>query len=157
MTAFKALLSEFAEATGVAVDLTSDSVSLSADGTPVYVQHRADKDDIVIFTFPVGDSIPERPMMARALELSFNGSGTGGNFLGIRENAFVLSCVVPLEGLTAEAFAKRMLALCAASDDVGKSLMAALTEDVIAEIDRREKDEDLRSAGGGEDTMIFNG
>ena len=66
--------------------------------------------------------------MRRALELGANGDGTGGHFLGVKAGMFVLSAILPLEGLTAEAFGKRMLSLVAASRSVAQELALATAE-----------------------------
>ena len=53
-------------------------------------------------------------MLRRALELAANGGGTDGFFLGLKEGMFMLSAVLPLGGLSAEEFGRRLIALGAA-------------------------------------------
>ena len=71
-------------------------------------------------------------MQRRALELAANGAGTGGHFLGIKEGMFVLSAIVPLAGLSAEDFGKRLIALADVSHRVGEQLALAVGEAVTA-------------------------
>lgn len=71
---------------------------------------------------------PDGPMLRRALELAADGNGTGGHFLGIREGMFMLSAVLPLEGLSADDLGRRILMLAAASKRVADELSRASAE-----------------------------
>ena len=129
MTPFATLVAEFAEKTGVAPGkLDADSIDVVADDVVVSALYRPERGDCVIFTLPLEDAEPDGPMMRRALELAANGLGTGGHFLGIREGMFMLSAVLPLEGLDAEELGKRMLALAGASKEVADALARAAAE-----------------------------
>ena len=133
MTPFSSLVAEFSEKTGVTLGKPgADSFDIIADGILVSVQYRPDKDDCIIFTLPLGDMEPEPAMLRRALELAANGAGTGGHFLGIREGMFVLSAIVPLAGMSAEDFGKRLIALADVSHRVGEQLALAVGEAVAA-------------------------
>lgn len=129
MNAFETLMADFAEKTGVAPDKSdANSIDVVADDVMVSVQYRPERDDCVIFTLPVEDMEPDGPMLRRALELAANGTGTGGHFLGIKEGMFLLSAVLPLDGLTAEEFGRRLLVLSAASRSVAEALTRASAE-----------------------------
>lgn len=129
MNAFETLIADFAEKTGLTFDLAgSDSVDVVADGMVVSVQYRPDRDDCIVFTLPLGDEEPTAPMCRRALELAANGAGSGGNFLGIKEGVFVLSSVLPLDGLSAETFAKRLISMVEISRRVAETLLLATVE-----------------------------
>ena len=129
MNAFAALVADFAEKTGIEPDKPgADSFDVEADGVFVSAQYRADRDDCVIFTLPLEDTEPDGPMLRRALELAANGAGTDGHFLGLREGMFMLSAVLPLAGLSAEDFGKRLLALAMASKRVADTLSRASAE-----------------------------
>ena len=71
---------------------------------------------------------PDGPMLRRALELAANGTGTDGHFLGLREGMFMLSAVLPLAGLSADDFGRRILMLAAASKRVTDELSRASAE-----------------------------
>jgi hypothetical protein len=135
MNAFELLVSEFAEKTGLALRTGKDGgVDLVVDGVDVSVQFRPDRGDCILFTLPLYDAEPEPCMQRRALELAANGSGTGGHFLGIKEGMFVLSSVVKPDELSAEDFAKRLIALAAATRRVAGGIAAAVAEDVVGRI-----------------------
>lgn len=129
MTAFESLIAEFAEKTGHQFAPSADgSVSLEADGVLITVQSREDRGDVVLFAFPVGDMKPEPATMQKALELGAHGAGTDGFYLGISAEAFVLSGVMPLDGVSAENLAMKLLSLAAASKNVSSALEHALAE-----------------------------
>ncbi|MBP5638900.1 MAG: type III secretion system chaperone [Victivallales bacterium] len=129
MNPFEELMADFAEKTGLETGGPgADSIDVEADGVVVSAQYRAERDDCVIFSLPLEDAIPNGPMLRRALELAANGAGTGGHFLGLKEGMFMLSAVLPLVGLSAEEFGKRLLALAAASKRVADALLRASTE-----------------------------
>ena len=131
MNSFEALISDFAEKTGLSLQSVKDGdVDLVVDGVDVSVQYRQDKDDCVMFTLPLDDMEPDARMSRRALELAANGAGTGGHFLGVKEGMFVLSSVARLGGLSAEDFAERLLALAAATRRVAEALALAVAEGV---------------------------
>ena len=129
MNAFATLVADFAEKTGVEPGKPgADSIDVVADGVAVSAQYRADRDDCVIFSLPLEDAQPDGPMLSRALELAANGAGTDGHFLGLREGMFMLSAVLPLAGLSADDFGRRILMLAAASKRVADELSRASAE-----------------------------
>ena len=131
MNSFDDLIADFSEKAGLALPSVKDgSVDLVVDGIDVSVQYRPDRDDCVMFTLPLADTEPEPDMMRKALELSANGFGTGGHFLGIKEGMFVLSSVVKLDGLSVEDFAARLLALAEATPRLAERIAyAAVAEE----------------------------
>jgi hypothetical protein len=139
MNAFATLMADFAEKTGVELGKPgADSFDVEADGVFVSAQYRADRNDCVIFTLPLEDMVPDGPMLRRALELAANGAGTDGHFLGIREGMFMLSAVLPLDGLSTEEFGRRLLALAAASKRVADALSQPSAESGDAPADSHE-------------------
>ena len=129
MNAFATLVADFAEKTGVEPrKLGADNFDVEADGVVVSAQYRAERDDCVIFSLPLEDAEPDGPMLRRALELAANGTGTDGHFLGLREGMFMLSAVLPLAGLSADDFGRRILMLAAASKRVADELSRASAE-----------------------------
>lgn len=130
MNSFEALLADFAQKTGLEIGGSgADSLDLEADGIAVCAQYRAERDDCVVFSLPLEDTEPDGPMLRRALELAANGGGTDGFFLGLKEGMFMLSAVLPLGGLSAEEFGRRLIALGAASKKVAEALSRASAED----------------------------
>ena len=126
MNPFEELMADFAKTMGVEVGGPgADSIDLEADGVVVSAQYRAEQDDCVIFSLPMEDTIPDADMLRRALELAANGSGTDGHFLGIKEGMFMLSAVLPLQGLSAETFAQCLLKLATASKRIANALSRA--------------------------------
>ena len=139
MNSFETLISDFTEKTGLSqLSVKDGSVDLVVDGLDVSVQYRQAKDDCVMFTLPLDDTEPDDRMMRRALEISANGAGTGGHFLGIKEGMFVLSSVARLGGFSAEDFAERLLALAAATRSVAEALVSAVAEGLAEDGDARE-------------------
>ena len=129
MNAFATLVADFAEKTGVEPGkLGADNFDVEADGVVVSAQYRAERDDCVIFSLPLEDAEPDGPMLRRALELAADGAGTGSHFLGLREGMFMLSAVLPLAGLSADDFGRRILMLAAASKRVADELSRASAE-----------------------------
>lgn len=129
MNSFETLLADFAKITGLETGGPgADSLDLEADGVPVSAQYRAERDDCVIFSLPLEDTEPDAPMLRRALELAANGGGTDGHFLGLKEGMFMLSAVLPLGGLSAEEFGRRLLALGEATKKVADALSRASAE-----------------------------
>ena len=129
MNPFDALLADFAQKTGLEFGGPgTDSLDVEADGVPVSAQYRAGRDDCVIFSLPLEDTEPDGPMLRRALELAADGGGTDGFFLGLKEGMFMLSAVLPLGGLSAEEFGRRLIALGAASKKVAEALSRASEE-----------------------------
>ena len=118
------LVADFAEKTGVEPGkLGADNFDVEADGVVVSAQYRAERDDCVIFSLPLEDAQPDGPMLRRALELAANGTGTDGHFLGLREGMFMLSAVLPLAGLSADDFGRRILMLAAAAISLAVCVM----------------------------------
>ena len=149
MDAFETVITKFCEDAGLARPPIKDgSVDFVVDGLSVSVQYRPDRDDCVMFTLPIYDTEPEPCLMRRALELGVNGAETGGHFLGIKEDLFVLSSVVKLDGLSAEEFAERLVSLANVTRRVADNLSAAVAEDVSARAEREEEALHLDGAGG---------
>ena len=141
------LLREFSEKSGVDIELDEGgAASLTVDGVGVTAQFRAQTGDVVVFTLPLDDLQVEEPMMRRGLELSAHGIGTDGFYLGLQEGAFVLSGVMPLEGLGAEEFARALLRLAAASRSVASALLQAVADGVLEE----------GAPGGADDGNLFS-
>ena len=65
-----------------------------------------------------------RDVLARALSFNLFGAESLGLHVGLFANALVLSTTCPAAGLTAEAFAERLLFLSAQIDALGRKLVS---------------------------------
>ena len=130
MTLFEALVSELAAATGLPLEPDArDACSLETDGLIVTLQYRREHDEVALFapvTEPGVDLPPET--LRKALTLACNGAGTRGAYLGLFDGVLLLSTFTPLEGLTAETLAGRILALADTALAVRESLAGSVTE-----------------------------
>lgn len=126
MTPFGHLIEEFATATGLALAPDSqDSCTLSTERVSVTIQYRRDRDEVVLFA-PVAesDAFPAA-VLAKALSLAHDGRGTGGAFLGLVQNALVLTLNLPFEGLDADTLGVRLAAFADVAEGVAAELEAA--------------------------------
>ena len=113
------LVRELSELIGVELAYSDDKTcDLAVDGRIVVLRYRPEDDDWLYFgvvSEPEDDQ--PRETLTKALELNLFGSETLGMHLGLFGNALVLSGTLPMEGLTAEDFAERLLFL---SRHIGK-------------------------------------
>ena len=114
MKPFEALIKEFAEQTGLPLQVDADdSCSLESDDMLITIQYRREQDDVIVFAPVVTPEDNEKlpyNVLQKALELSYNGQGTGNAFLGMFGGALVLSITLPLSELDAESLGVRVLA-----------------------------------------------
>ncbi|MCR5084396.1 MAG: type III secretion system chaperone [Succinivibrionaceae bacterium] len=103
MGTFSQLISDLSRETGLGLEVDADNTcSLEFEGMIIVIEYREEADDVALFV-PVTD--PDRtynvspPVLRKALELGFNGEGTGGNFLGMFNGTLVMSRTVPFTGL----------------------------------------------------------
>ena len=113
------LVRELSELTGVELAYSDDKTcDLSVDGRIVVLRYRPEDDDWLYFgVVSETEDDQSREVLAKALKLNLFGSETLGMHLGLFGNALVLSGSVPMDGLTAENFAERLLFL---SRHIGK-------------------------------------
>ena len=115
MTTFERLLSELGDGLGLALAPDSDGIAeIAADGRIVLL--RADETgerELLLFstvaTAPEG-GFPAGTLRA-ALELDLFGRDVAGHHLGLFADSLLLSATLPLEGLSAETLADRILVL----------------------------------------------
>ncbi len=110
MDDFKKLIAEFSKLTNLDVQIDDeDSCLFEIDDVYVTLQYRPKLNDVVLFSL-VSD--PDRMskltsrVLYKALELAFNGEGTGDNFLGIYEGSLILTRKMLLNELTPEKLVK---------------------------------------------------
>ena len=120
-----ALIQELAALTGADVALSPEGVAeLVADGNALTLRWREEDQDWLCYGVALdGGCDPlAREVLARALEFNLFGADALGLHVGLFANAIVLSATCPAAGLTAEAFAERLLFLSAQIDALGKRL-----------------------------------
>lgn len=115
------LIRELSELIGVELAYSDDKTcDLAVDGRIVVLRYRPEDEDWLYFgvvSEPEPEADQPREVLVKALELNLFGSETLGMHLGLFGSALVLSGSVPIEGLTAENFAERLLFL---SRHIGK-------------------------------------
>ncbi len=129
MTTFERLLSELGDGFGLALAPDSDGIAeIAADGRIVLL--RADETgerELLLFstvaTAPEG-GFPAGTLRA-ALELDLFGRDVAGHHLGLFADSLLLSATLPLEGLSAETLADRILVLARLAGQLSGRLAAA--------------------------------
>lgn len=119
------LIQELAALTGADVTLSPEGVAeLVADGNALVLRWREEDRDWLCYGVALdgGDDPLAREVLARALAFNLFGADSLGLHVGLFANAIVLSMACPAAGLTAEAFAERLLFLSAQIDALGKCL-----------------------------------
>jgi hypothetical protein len=126
MTTYERLISELGDGLGIA--LSPDSAGL----TEVFVEDRAvlvradetGERELTIFT--VLATAPEDGFspaaLQRALEMNLFGREVVGHHLGLFADSLILSSALPLEDLSAEALADRLVALVRLAGTLSESL-----------------------------------
>ena len=126
MTTYERLISELGDGLGIA--LSPDSAGL----TEVFVEDRAvlvradetGERELTIFT--VLATAPEEGFssaaLQRALEMNLFGREVVGHHLGLFADSLILSSALPLEDLSAEALADRLVALVRLAGTLSESL-----------------------------------
>ena len=133
MKPFDALINEFAEATALPLEVAADdSCSLEYENIIITLQYRQASDDVVIFA-PVltpdeEETLPNN-VLRRALELSYNGKGTRGAFLGMFDGALVLSVSLPLHGLDVDLLSARIMTFAETAQGIALELETVLSEE----------------------------
>lgn len=120
-----ALIQELAALTGADMALSPEGVAeLVADGNALTLRWREEDSDWLCYGVALdgGDAPLGRETLARALAFNLFGADALGLHVGLFANAIVLSATCPAAGLTAEAFAERLLFLSAQIDALGKRL-----------------------------------
>ena len=109
------LIKELSHHTGVEMEYRTDErlCEISVDGHVLMLRYRPDGDDWLYFGV-VADFEDEglsEAVLTRALEFNLFGAGTSAFHLGLFGMSFILSGTVAMDGLTAESFADRLVAL----------------------------------------------
>ena len=128
MNNFEQTIKELAEYTGLELKVnTNNAVFLEYNDLPVTLQYRENNDDICIFssvTDPENIDNLDEETLRNALNLAFNGEGTENNFLGLDNGELILSNAIPLQNLTVEEFALKIINFSHAAVRVYNALLA---------------------------------
>lgn len=127
MSLFKSIIKELSELMEFNIEVDSnDSCFLEFGNLIITLQYRQSQDDIAIFsvvTDPEKISTLSESVLRAALSLSYNGTGTGMNYIGLFNENLVLTNYIPVEGLTAEEFLKKIFAFSQSAQNVHDSLI----------------------------------
>lgn len=126
-----ALIQELAALTGADMTLSPEGVAeLVADGNALTLRWREGDRDWLCYGIALdgGDEPLGREVLARALAFNLFGADSLGLHVGLFANAIVLSMTCPSAGLTAEAFAERLLFLSAQIDALARRLVVGVDE-----------------------------
>lgn len=107
------MIEELSELTGTELALSPDNIcELAVDGRVTVLRYRPEDADWLCFGLVTDDDEPpSRKVLEKALSLNLFGTGTHGLHLGLFGNSLVLSESVPMDGLTAEGLAEKLLYL----------------------------------------------
>ena len=110
MTQYEQIIGEVAEASGTQIAIESDRVAeIAVDGMIVMVRPTDDVEtSVTLFTVLVDESVNEA-QMKKALEMSLFGRETAGGTIGLFLDSLIYSTNQPLEGLSAQEFAERLV------------------------------------------------
>ena len=147
MKPFDALIKEFAEATGLPLQVAEDdSCCLEYEDIIITLQYRQANDDVVFFApvmTPDEDETLPNGVLRRALELSYNGQGTRGAFLGMFDGALVLSVSLPMNGLGADQLCARVQNFAETAQGIALELETVLSTGEDYTPKKSQHDEDL--------------
>ncbi len=142
MKPFEALMKGFTEATGLPMQISvDDSCSLETEGMIITMQYRQESDDIVIFApvmTPDEDETLPNGVLRKALELSYNGKGTHGAFLGLFEGALVLSFTISTHGLNVDILCAHIIAFTETAQGIALELENILAEEGGYEVQNKD-------------------
>ncbi len=127
---FKKKIEELSKLLGFDIEVNSDeSCALEYENLIITLQYRREQNDVLIFA-PVTDpdkisNLPESALRT-ALKLSFKGSGTGMNYLGMVEGHLILSNYISIDNITAEELANKIYLFTTSAEDVSKAITASI-------------------------------
>ena len=110
MTLYEQIIGEVAEASGTPIAIESDRVAeIAVDGMIVLVKPTdAVETSVTLFAVLVDEGVDEA-QMKKALEMSLFGRETAGGTIGLFLDSLIYSTDQPLEGLSAQEFAERLV------------------------------------------------
>lgn len=130
MSVFTSIVKELSELMELSLEVdANDSCSLEFGDLIITLQYRQMEDDIAIFsvvtdpdkTFSLSDSV-----LRAALSLSYNGTGTGMNFLGLLNESLVLTNYISIEGITSDVLLQKIYSFSQSAQNVHDSLISVV-------------------------------
>ena len=110
MTQYEQIVGEVAAASGTQIEIAPDRVAeIAVDGMIVLVKP-ADtvETSVTLFSVLVDEGVDEA-QMKKALEMSLFGRETAGGTIGLFVDSLIYSAHQPLDGLSAQEFAERLV------------------------------------------------
>ena len=134
MSLFKSLIKDLSELMELDIEVdANESCSLEFGDMIITLQYRQEQDDIAIFsvvTDPEKTSTLSDTVLRAALSLSYNGTGTGFNFIGLVNENLVLTNYIQIEGITSEELLQRIYSFSQSAQNVHDSLISMVTQKV---------------------------
>jgi len=110
MTQYEQIIGEIAEASGAQIAIQADRVAeIAVDGTIVLVKPTDAVETAVMLFAVLVDETAGEAQLKKALELSLFGRETAGGAIGLFVDSLVYSVRQPLEGLSVQEFAERLV------------------------------------------------
>ncbi len=132
MNRFELILQELGELSDVEMKPASDGIAEVVVRERAVLMRMVDETDSAIMLFTTVADEADDAMKARALELSLFGKGVVGRHLGLFADALILSGNLVVDGLTAEAFAKEVIAFASLADDLSRRLCSVAEDEAKA-------------------------
>lgn len=134
MSLFTSLIKDLSELMELDIEVSAnESCSLEFGDMIITLQYRQEQDDIAIFsvvTDPEKISTLSDTVLRAALSLSYNGTGTGFNFIGLVNENLVLTNYIQIEGITSEELLQRIYSFSQSAQNVHDSLISMVTQKV---------------------------
>ena len=130
MTQYEQLIGEIAAAGDIQIEIQADRVAeIAVDGTMVLVKPAdAVETSVMLFSVLVGEGVDEA-QMKKALEMSLFGRGTAGGSIGLFVDSLIYSTRQPLEGLSAQELAERLVQFAHDAQRIGEALATTAAGD----------------------------
>ena len=110
MTQYEQIVGEVAEASGTQITIQADRVAeIAVDSMIVLVKPTDAVETSVTFFSVLVDEGVDEAQMKKALEMSLFGRETAGGTIGLFVDSLIYSVRQPLEGLSAQEFAERLV------------------------------------------------
>ncbi|MBQ9220954.1 type III secretion system chaperone [Succinivibrio sp.] len=134
MSVFESTIKDLSGIMGFDIEVSpNESCSFEFGDLIITLQYRQAQDDIAIFsvvTDPEKILTLSEKMLRAALSLSYNGTGTGMNYLGLLNENLVLTNYIPIEGLSSEDLLQRIYIFSQSAQSVHDSLIAMTNQNI---------------------------
>jgi len=129
MTQYEQIVGEIAEASGAQIAIQSDRMAeIAVDGTIVLLKPTDAVETSVTFFAVLVDELADEAQMKKALEMSLFGRETAGGTIGLFVDSLIYSTNQPIEGLSAQEFAERLVQFAHNARRIGDALLSPAEE-----------------------------